>query len=111
MDNYDTKVDPTLHMAFMNLTGQKSSRLIPRDILNKEIYPVFNDYGVTSYYGDKNISGTMITTPYAPETIIRKTGGNFFASAYNPTDFENAPSILYNSNSAMVIKPTKSNKG
>ena len=111
MDNYDTKVDPTLHMAFMNLTGQKSSRLIPRDILNKEIYPVFNDYGVTSYYGDKNIYGTMIKPPYAPETIIRKIGGNFFDSDYNPIDFENAHSILLNYNTDMVIKPSKSNNG
>lgn len=110
-DNYDRKVDPILHMAFMNLTGQKNSRLIPRDILNKEIYPVFNDYGVTSYYGDKNIYGTMIKPPYAPETVIRKIGGNFFDSDYNPIDFENAHNILLNSYTDMVIKPSKSNNG
>lgn len=111
MDNYNTKVDPMLHMAFMNLTGQKDCRIIPRDVMNRDIYPVFNDYDATAYYGDKNIYGTMIKPPYAPETIIRKIGGNFFDSDYNPIDFENAHKILMNSNTDMVIKPSKSNNG
>jgi len=111
MDNYNTKVDPILHMAFMNLTGKKDSRLIPRNIMNRNIYPVFNDYDVTSYYGDKNIYETMIKPPYAPETIIRKVGGNFFDSDYKPIDFEKAQNILLNSSAEMVIKPSKSNNG
>src|SRR5699024_11561482 len=36
MNNYNTKVDPLLHMAFMNLTNKKDVRLIPGKILQRD---------------------------------------------------------------------------
>src|SRR5699024_5434209 len=68
LENYNTEVDPRLHTAIMNLTGKKERRFIPREILQKEVFPVFNDYRVTSYYGDKNIYGKIIKPPFAPKT-------------------------------------------
>src|SRR5699024_4176578 len=111
MKNYNTKVDPLLHMAFMNLTNKKDVRLIPGKILQREIFPVFNDYNVTSYYGDKNIYGIIIKPPYGPETIIKKIGGNFFDSEYNPIDYESAHNLLIRSDQDLIIKLSKANNG
>lgn len=111
MENYNKKIDTTLHMAYMNLTGKKEVRLIPGNILTKEIFPIFNDYNVTPYYGDKNIYETMIKPPFSPDTVVRKIGGNFFDSKYNPIDLEQAHNLILYSNQDLIIKLSKSNNG
>lgn len=108
---YNKKIDTTLHMAFMNMTGRKEVRLIPGRIMAREIFPVFNDYNVTSFYGDKNIYGSIIKPPYGPETVIKKIGGNFFDSEYNHIDYEEAHNLLLHTNQDLIIKLSRANNG
>jgi|GEM_PF-2420286 len=111
INNYNKKINPKLHMTFKHITGREEVRLIPGRILAREIFPVFNDYNLTSYYGDKNIYGTIIKPPYGPETVIKKIGGNFFDSQYNHINFEEAQNLLLHTNQDLIIKLSRSNNG
>jgi len=110
-DNYDKKVNPSLHMAYMNLSGKKDKRLIPGRIMQREVLPVFNDYNMSAYYGDKNIYDTMISPSHSVETVVRNIRGTYFDSDYNSINSENAYRLLFNCKTDLIIKPSKANNG
>ncbi|WP_462421502.1 sugar-transfer associated ATP-grasp domain-containing protein [Salinicoccus sp. Marseille-QA3877] len=105
------KVDPALHIAYMNLTGIKDKRLVTAGVMHYEVLPVFNDYSLTDYYGDKNIYDLLIDSSRSATTVLRNIRGKYFDPDYNIIDPETAESILLNIDSSMIIKPSKSNNG
>lgn len=110
-DNYDKRVNPTLHMAFMNLTGKKDKRLIPGNIMQKEVLPVFNDYSKSAFYGDKNIYDLVIKPSRSVESVLRNIRGTYFDSNYNMIETEKACRTLLSCNTDLIIKPSKANNG
>lgn len=111
LKKYNAKPDPSLHMAFMNLTGKKDVRLIPERIMRREIMPVFNDYNMSTFYGDKNLYDTVIAPSRSVETVLRNINGAYFDNDHNSIDAKDAETILLNSETALIIKPSKTNNG
>src|SRR5690625_525911 len=68
METFNKRIDPYLHVAFMNLTDKKDTRLIPQTIMRKEVLPVFNDYDKSLFYGDKT---SMISSSIHQDLLKR----------------------------------------
>ncbi|WP_440897976.1 sugar-transfer associated ATP-grasp domain-containing protein [Amphibacillus sp. Q70] len=111
LEKYNAEADPALHMAYMNLTGKKDVRLIPERIMRREIMPVFNDYNMSTFYGDKNLYDTVIAPSRSVETVLRNINGAYFDNDHNSVDAKDAETILLNSETALIIKPSKTNNG
>lgn len=110
-DKTNRKVDPALHLAFMNLNGKKEPKLVSYGIMNYEIYPVFNDYGMATYYGDKNIYDRTIQPSNTVVTVLRGIRGKYFDSFYNHIQPHEALELLLKTDKDMIIKPSRSNNG
>ncbi|WP_227002811.1 sugar-transfer associated ATP-grasp domain-containing protein [Salicibibacter kimchii] len=110
-NNYGKTVDPSLHLAYMNYTGKKDTRVIPGKIMRKEILPVFNDYDISTFYKDKNLYEILINPPRSAETILRNIDGTYFDSNNDSIDIISASQILLNSHKDLIIKPSRSNNG
>src|SRR5690625_2466575 len=110
-DKTDRKIDPALHLVFMNRYGKKEPRLLSYGIMNYEVYPVFNDYSMTNYYGDKNIYDLIIQPANTVVTILRCIRGKYFDSSYSHIQPSEALGLLINTNKDMIIKPSNSNNG
>ncbi|MCD2137383.1 sugar-transfer associated ATP-grasp domain-containing protein [Salinicoccus halitifaciens] len=100
-----------LHLAFMNLTGRKDVRLVPTNIMNYEVLPVFNDYNLTEFYGDKNIYDLVIKPPNSAVSVLRAINGKYFNPGYDQIDIEEASGLLRDAGTNMIIKPSRSNNG
>lgn len=110
-DKTKRKVDPALHMAYMNLTGKKDVRLVTAGVMHYEVLPVFNDYSLTDYYGDKNIYDLLVDSSRSAKTVLRNIRGKYFDPDYNSIKPEEAESILLTVEKSLIIKPSKSNNG
>lgn len=111
-DKTEKYIDPTLHTAFMNITGRKDARLITTGLYHYEIMPVLNDYSMTEYYGDKNIYDLVLGTSNSAITVLRNIRGKYFDKDYNNIGPEEAKQILLNNvEKGLIIKPSKSNNG
>lgn len=110
-ENYDRKIDPSLHTAFMNLTNKKEPRLIPARIMQREILPVLNDYTMSHFYGDKNLYDIIINPTRSVETVLRNINGSYFDSNHKPVKTSDVMTILLNGHPALIIKPSKTNNG
>lgn len=108
---YNKKIDPALHLAFMNLTGKEDPRIIPGTEMRREIIPFFNDQNMAIGYKDKNIYDLLISTPHSPEIVLKRVRGNYFDSANNSVKANNAIRTLINSKTDLIIKPSDSNNG
>src|SRR5699024_3126733 len=91
--------------------GKKELRLLSYGIMNYEVYPVFNDYSMTNYYGDKNIYDLIIQPANTVVTILRCIRGKYFDSSYSHIQPSEALGLLINTNKDMIIKPSNSNNG
>ncbi|SOC41206.1 sugar-transfer associated ATP-grasp domain-containing protein [Salinicoccus kekensis] len=110
-DKTDRTLDPALHLAFMNLNGKKEPKLLSYGVMNYEVYPVFNDYSVTNFYGDKNIYDRVIQPSNTVVTVLRGIRGKYFDASYNYIDSSEALEILNKTDKDMIIKPSRSNNG
>lgn len=111
-DKTDKEIDPTLHTAYMNITGKKDPRLITTGLYHYEVMPVLNDYSMTEYYGDKNIYDLILGSSNSAVTVLRNIRGKYFDKDYNNIELEKAKKILlHNVDKGLIIKPSKSNNG
>lgn len=110
--NYKKKIDPAIHVAFYNLSGKKDSRIVPAEIMWKEIIPYFNDRVMTSAYRDKNLYDIMLKLDNSVETVIKRVRGNYY-NAYNEplNNKEDVLEILLKTEKEYIIKPSDSNNG
>lgn len=108
---YKKSIDPSIHIAFMNLTGKKDPRMIPGREMWREIIPYFNDQGMDVGYRDKNIYDILIKTPNSVESVIKRVRGNYYDSENNPLNRKSVHDILMNTDSEYIIKPSDSNNG
>ncbi len=100
-----------LHLAFMNLTGRKDVRLVPTNVMNYEVLPVFNDYNLSEFYGDKNIYDLVIKPENSAVSVLRAINGKYFNPGYNQIDTGEAFRLLSDTDTDMIIKPSRSNNG
>ena len=110
-DKTNRRLDPSLHLAFMNLNSKKEPRLLSYGVMNYEVYPVFNDYSVTNYYGDKNIYDHVIQPSSTVVTVLRGIRGKYFDASYNHIQPSEALELLKKTDKKMIIKPSRSNNG
>lgn len=110
-NNYGKTIDPSLHIAFMNLTGRKDKRMIPGKIMRKEILPIFNDYDMSIFYKDKNLYDILVNPPRSAETVVKNINGTYFDANNNSIDTQTASKKLINSDTDLIIKPSRSNNG
>lgn len=108
--HYNKKIDPGIHLAFLNLTGTKEKRLIAGEEMTNEIIPYFNDRKMTRAYRDKNIYDIFIKTPNSVKSVLRRIRGQYYDNQYNSIDKNAAVSILYEGKE-FIIKPSDSNNG
>lgn len=109
--NYGKTVDPALHLAFMNLTGKKEVRLVPRAQMWHEIIPYFNDMEIRSSYSDKNIYDILFNLPNAVEIVLKRVRGIYFSADNNSIDASTANSILLQPQEDLIVKPSKTDNG
>lgn len=108
----DKYIDPTLHTAYMNITGKKDPRLITTGLYHYEVMPVLNDYSMTEYYGDKNVYDLILGSSNSAVTVLRNIRGKYFDKDYINIDPDLAKKTLMdNSNKGLIIKPSRSNNG
>ena len=107
---YSRTIDPSLNVAFMNLTHKKGTRVIPGTIMWNEIIPFFNDLSMTPGYKDKNIYDILIKTPRSVNTVLKCVRNHYYDSSNNNIEESNAKNIILNYRS-LIIKPSNSNNG
>jgi len=74
----DVDVDPSLHLAFYNLTGRVEPRLVTQLFLNTEILPVLNKLIFGGFYSDKNVYDILIDAKSRPKTFLKRVNGQYF---------------------------------
>ena len=111
MKHFGKEIDPYLHIASMNLTGEKDLRFIPQRIMHREILPVFNDYDKSLFYGDKNLYAIVIDPPRSVEAVLRNINSQYFDTNHVSIDYEKACDILSNVDRDLIIKPSQTNNG
>jgi hypothetical protein len=109
--NYGADIDPSLHLAFYNLTGKKDPRIIPRAQMWKEIIPYFNDKKMWVGYSDKSIYDKLINTSSSVYTVLKSVRGNYFDTNNNNLTKIKAFNILIDHKSDLIIKPSKTDNG
>ncbi|WP_449355103.1 sugar-transfer associated ATP-grasp domain-containing protein [Virgibacillus natechei] len=110
-NHYDKKVDPLLHLAFMNLTGKKDPRVVPTQIMWNDILPFFNDKNMRIGYSDKNIYDKIINPPSAAETVLKSVRGSFFDSDNKGVDSQSAKELLIKQDTNLIVKPSNRDNG
>lgn len=110
-DKYEKDVDVSLHIAFLNYLNKKEVRLIPGKVMQREILPVFNDYNMSTMYGDKNLYDIIINPPRPAKTILRNVRGFYFDGNHNGIISDKAIEILCSTDRDLIIKPSKTNNG
>nr|WP_289037985.1 sugar-transfer associated ATP-grasp domain-containing protein [uncultured Allobacillus sp.] len=109
--NYKKKVDPTIHIAFKNLTGREEKKLIPPSVMWNKIIPFFNDMDMHSAYSDKNIYDILFPIPNSVSIVLKRVRGNYFDNENIQVDRNAAKDILIKNNSDLIIKPSNTNNG
>ncbi|SOC41176.1 sugar-transfer associated ATP-grasp domain-containing protein [Salinicoccus kekensis] len=109
--HYGKKIDPTLHVALMNLTGDKTPELLPNQIMRREILPFLNDYDMTPGYIDKNLYDVFINPPRSAETAIKNVSGQYYDAYNNSIDKDRAEEIFKEADDYLIVKPSRKNNG
>lgn len=110
-NHYNKKIDPVLHIAFKNLTGQIEPRIIPSKQMWNEIIPFFNDMNIRIGYSDKNIYDKLIAPSSTAETVIKRVRGHYFDSNNNCLNTEDAYKQLISNKENLIIKPSDTDNG
>jgi hypothetical protein len=110
LNNYGKNIDPVLHVAFNNLTGQKNVKVIPGKEMWSEVIPFFNDLNMSDGYSDKNMYDNLITSESTAETVLKCVYGNYFDRNNNDLNEREALKVIKDNNE-MIIKPSNTNNG
>lgn len=108
---YGEKIDPTLHLAYMNLTGKKEKKLVPGKQMWNEIIPYLNDMNIRIGYSDKNIYDTLIAPTYSAEIILKRIRGHYYTSDNELIDYKMANKLVKNYGDDFIIKLSDSDNG
>lgn len=108
---FNKRIDPILHIAFMNLTGKKEPRIIPGPIMWKEIIPYFNDMNIRIGYSDKNIYDKLINPTSSVETVLKRVRGHYFDASNNLLDQSTASKLIIDYGMDLIIKPSDNDNG
>ncbi|MFA1821441.1 sugar-transfer associated ATP-grasp domain-containing protein [Virgibacillus oceani] len=109
-NHYGQMIEPSLNMAFMNLTGKKGTKIIPGTVMWDEIIPFFNDLSITPGYRDKNIYDILMKTPRSVSTVLKCVRKHYFDSSNSNIDELNAKEKLL-AYKSLIIKPSNNNNG
>ncbi|WP_027965259.1 sugar-transfer associated ATP-grasp domain-containing protein [Halalkalibacillus halophilus] len=109
--NYDKKIDTRLHVAFHNMHGIKDVKIIPGDIMRKQLLEYFNLSREKNMYKDKNTYDKLISTDKVPATILKRVRNNYFDANNNYLSQEEAYEYLKQLKEDCIIKPSNTNNG
>lgn len=111
LENHHSKVDPGIHVAFMNLYGVKEPRLIPGEQMSKALLPFLNDSKMSIAYRDKNLYDFLFDTEKSVVSVIKRVRGTYYNSDNKIISREEVTPILLDTESEYIIKPSDSNNG
>lgn len=109
--NYGKEIDPSVHLAFANITGKKDPRVIPGREMWKDIIPYFNDMNIKIGYSDKNIYDKLVSTSNSAKTILKRVRGHYFTPENMEIDASKARELLLKHQSDFIIKPSDTDNG
>lgn len=111
LEKFDKQVDPTLPIAFSNLTGRKDDRVIPPLVMWNDIIPYFNDEAMMRAYSEKNIYDTLINLPNSVENVVKRIRSNYYDSDNNPMNQQEVLNTLLDTEDSYIIKPSDTDDG
>lgn len=107
----DKKINLKNHIVCKNVTGIEDVRIIPREVLRKDIIPFFNDKGMINSYTDKNFYDILFSEFNQPTTIIKNVRGHFFTNRNEHISPDDAKDILLNADTEYIIKSSDIENG
>ena len=107
---YHKNVDPMLHIAFMNLTGQKDPRIAFSGVWT-EIFPYFNDRNKKQIYHDKNLYDHLIPSHRSVESILKRAHGLYFDNQNNCLEESRALQEILSFKEDLIVKPSDTDNG
>ncbi|WP_027965263.1 sugar-transfer associated ATP-grasp domain-containing protein [Halalkalibacillus halophilus] len=110
-DHLSFDVEPSLPVAFYNLTNKRDPWVVPHDVMRKKIIPYLNDMNMVSAYSDKNLYNNLIEKDKTPSPIIKNINGRFFNSSDSPLIKEEAANLLLKEDAEYIIKPSQTDDG
>lgn len=109
--HYGKEVDPTLPIAFSNLTGKKDVRVAYPVLVLSDFIPYFNNQIRGVVYRDKNLYDKLIPSSRSVETILKRINGLYFNSQDKILDRKKAILEILSYQEDMIIKPSDTNNG
>lgn len=109
--HYQKEIDPSIHVAYKNLTGKEEPRLVPGLEMSKDFIPYFNDRTMISGYRDKNLYDILIDFPHSVETIVKRTRNNYYDSKNNYIEDTLIIDTLESVDNEFIIKSSDTNNG
>lgn len=109
--HYHKNIDPMIHIAFMNYTGEKNLRIVDPKTSWNEIIPFFNDQQMNSVYQDKNLYDKLIPSDRAVETVLKRAYGLYFDQHDNWLDTSDALKEILSFKEDFIVKPSNTNNG
>lgn len=109
--HYHKKVDPVIHIAYMNYTGERELRVVDPRTSWSEIIPFFNDQQMNSVYQEKNLYDKLIPSNRAVETVLKRAYGLYFDQDDNWLDKVDTLKRLLSFKQDFIVKPSNTNNG
>lgn len=110
-DHFGRPVHPLWHIACAKVTGIKDVRYIPDREWRGEILPFFNDLPLLAAFRDKNLSDVFLNFPQAPQTIIKRMHGQYYAGDNTPMSIAAVEQRLTAGQKDMIVKPSQTDDG
>jgi hypothetical protein len=110
-DIYGVRINPILHIAFMNLTGKKELNVAPNKETWYDFIPYLNDMNIRIGYSDKNIYDTLIDAKYSAEIILKRIRGHYFDTNNELITYTEANNLLKDYGEDFIIKKSDSDNG
>jgi|SRR5690625_211032 len=105
------RIDPVLHIAFYNLTGEKNVKLVPSNHMWNNVIPYLNDMNIRIGYSDKNLYDKLIPTKNIPKTILKCVRGHLFNHNNKLLQDNEVMTLLISQKSDFIIKPSDTDNG
>src|SRR5690625_3159993 len=92
------------HIVYKNITNKEDVRIIPREILRRDLLHFFNDRGMISTYAEKNLYNILFKEFNQPVTVIKKVRGNYYINSIEPIERDDVTNILLTDSPEYIIK-------
>ena len=110
-NHFGRPVHPLWHIACAKVTGIKDVRYIPSLEWRVEILPFFNDLPLRAAFRDKNLSDVFLNYTQAPQTIIKRMHGRYYAGDNTPMSLAAVKQRLTASQEDLIVKPSQTDDG